>query len=96
MAVPIKDHIHSWFELTSLQSIVFATVSGIPSPGAVGVSEAAYIGLLGQVVPAEFLNSVLLLSRVMNFYLFVLLSAIVVIFAMIKVSRMNKKNEKSN
>ncbi|MBR6252338.1 MAG: flippase-like domain-containing protein [Clostridia bacterium] len=96
LAVPIKDHIHSWFELTSLQSIVFATVSGIPSPGAVGVSEAAYIGLLGQVVPAEFLNSVLLLSRVMNFYLFVLLSAIVVIFAMIKVSRMNKKNEKSN
>ena len=94
MAIPLKEHVHSWFELTTLQSIVFATVSGIPSPGAVGVSEAAYIGLLGQLVPEEYLNSVLLLSRVMNFYLFVFLAAIVVIYAMIKVSKMDRKNKK--
>ena len=84
-AIGLKDH--TWFEVTSLQSIVYATVSGIPSPGAVGVSEAAYMGLFKNVIPTHLVNSVMLLVRVMNFYLFVLISGIVVLFTMIKTSK---------
>ena len=82
---------HTWFEVASLQSIVYATVSGIPSPGAVGVSEAAYLGLFKNVIPVDLINSVTLLVRLMNFYLFVLISGIVVICTAIKVSKNDNK-----
>ncbi len=74
----------TWFAITSLQSIVYATVSGIPSPGAVGVSEAAYIGLFSNIIPEKLISSITLLVRCMNFYVFVAISGIVVIFAVIK------------
>lgn len=79
----------SWFAITSLQSIVYATVSGIPSPGAVGVSEAAYIGLFKSIIPEHLISSITLLVRCMNFYIFVLISGIVVIFTVFKSN--NKK-----
>jgi len=78
---------HSWFAVTSLQSIVYATTSGIPSPGAVGVSEAAYMGLFKNIIPEHLINSVMLLVRVMNFYLFVLIAGIVVLFTMLKTKK---------
>lgn len=70
---------HNIFDITTLQSVVFATTSGIPSPGAVGISEAVYIGLFKNLIPEELLNSIMLLTRVMNFYLFVIISGIVVL-----------------
>lgn len=72
---------HTWFEVASLQSIVYATVSGIPSPGAVGVSEAAYLGLFKNAIPEQLISSVMLLVRCMNFYIFVAISGIVVILS---------------
>ena len=78
---------HSWFEIASLQSIVYATVSGIPSPGAVGVSEAAYLGLFGKVIPENLISSVMLLVRCMNFYVFVAIAGIVVIIASIRLKK---------
>ena len=74
---------HNWFEVSSLQSIVYATVSGIPSPGAVGVSEAAYIGLFKNVIPEHLISSVMLLVRSLTFYLFVAIAGIVVIITAI-------------
>ena len=91
MAAPIKEHVHNWFDLTSLQSILFGIVSGVPLPGAVGISEATYLQLLKNVIPEDLINSVMLLSRTMNFYLFVFISGIVVVYAMYKVSKINKK-----
>lgn len=82
---------HTWFEVASLQSIVYATVSGIPSPGAVGVSEAAYLGLFKNVIPVHLINSVTLLVRLMNFYLFVAISGIVVVVTAFRVSRRDNK-----
>ncbi len=83
----------TWFAVTSLQSIVYATVSGIPSPGAVGVSEAAYIGLFKNIIPEHLISSITLLVRCMSFYLFVAIAGIVVIFAAIK---SNSKSKKEN
>ncbi len=31
------------FEIITLQSVLYATVSGIPSPGAIGVSEGGFL-----------------------------------------------------
>lgn len=77
-------------KITSLQSIVFATVSGIPSPGSVGVNEGAFISIFKNVFPENLLKSSMLLSRFINFYLFVIISGILVAILFLR----NKKDEK--
>ena len=72
------------FELTTMQSVLFATVSGIPSPGAVGVSEGAFIEIFRNIYPTHMIKSATLLHRGINFYLFVLISGIIVIVNDIK------------
>lgn len=75
------------FEIITMQSLLYATVSGIPSPGAVGVSEGAFIAIFKNVFPKEMIQSAVLLNRGVNFYLFVLISAIVVIINQLKEKR---------
>lgn len=71
---------YNMFNLVTIQAVIFGTVSGIPSPGSVGVSEGAYLSLLGQIYKNEnFLSSAMLISRGINFYLLVMVSALVVI-----------------
>lgn len=65
-------------EILSMQSVVYATVSGIPSPGAVGVSEGAFIEIFKSVYSKTMVNGAMLLSRGVNFYLFVIISSVVV------------------
>ena len=67
-----------------MQSILFATVSSIPLPGSVGVSEGAFIEIFRNIYPTTMIKSATLLHRAINFYLFVLLSGIVVIVNDIK------------
>ncbi len=94
LALPMKEYTNNWFDITSLQSILFGIVSGVPLPGAVGVSEATYFELFKEVISPELISSFMLLVRMMNFYLFVFIAGIVVVYAMYKVSKMNKKTQK--
>lgn len=80
---------HNIFEIITMQSILFATVSGIPSPGAVGVSEGGFLAIFRHVYSENMVNSAMLLSRGINFYLFVIISSIVVMISMMK----DKKQE---
>ena len=57
------------FEITTMQSVLFATVSGMPSPGAVGVSEGAFIEIFRNIYPQNMIKSAVLLNRGINFYL---------------------------
>ena len=76
--------VNNIFELTTMQSVLFATVSGIPSPGAVGVSEGAFIEIFRNIYPVHMIKSATLIHRGINFYLFVLISGIIVIVNDIK------------
>lgn len=78
------------FEIITMQSVLFATVSGIPSPGAVGVSEGAFMEIFKNVYPQNMINSAVLLNRGVNFYIFVILSSIVVIINDIKCRNKNE------
>lgn len=78
-------------EIVSMQSVLYATVSGIPSPGAVGVSEGAFIEIFKNVYPEGMIKSATLLNRGINFYLFVIISAFIVIINDLK--RNNEVNE---
>ena len=66
-------------EITSMQSVLFATVSGIPSPGAVGVTEGAFTEIFKNIYPGAMMSSAILLNRGINFYFFVIFSGIVTI-----------------
>lgn len=75
---------HGILEISTMQAVLYATVSGIPSPGAVGVSEGGYLAIFETIYPQTMLNGAMLLNRGVNFYLFVIISAIVVIINAIK------------
>ena len=77
------------FEVLSMQAVLFATVSGIPSPGAVGVSEGGFIELFKKFYPKNQISSSMVLCRGVNFYLFVIVSFVIVIISSIK----DKKKE---
>lgn len=79
------------WQILTLQAVLYATVSGIPSPGSVGVSEGGFLGIFRNVFPETVISSAMLLSRGINFYLLIVISAIIVIINTLK----DKKYENS-
>ena len=67
------------FEIYTIQAVLFTTVSCLPLPGAIGVSETVFLSLFGPVFSTELLSSAMLLSRGISFYLFVIVSMIITI-----------------
>ena len=65
-------------QIITLQAVLYATVSGIPLPGAVGVSEGGFLNLFTIAFTAETISGAMLLNRGISFYLYVLISGIVV------------------
>lgn len=78
------------FEIITMQSVLYATVSGLPSPGAVGVSEGGFLAIFRQVYTEAKINGAMLLSRGVNFYLFVIISSIIVIINAVKDKKQTK------
>ncbi len=75
---------YSIFQIASMQSVLYASTSGIPSPGAVGVSEGGFLEIFRSVYSKDTIRSAMLINRGINFYLFVIISALVVVFFTIK------------
>ena len=67
------------WQILTLQAVLYATVSGIPSPGAVGVSEGGFLGIFRNAFPETIISSAMLLSRGVNFYLLIIISSVIVI-----------------
>lgn len=84
---------HNALEVITMQAILYATVSGIPSPGAVGVSEGGFMAIFSSLFPETMLESAMMLNRGINFYLLVAISAIVVIINVLKDKKEEKENE---
>ncbi|MFR1971854.1 MAG: lysylphosphatidylglycerol synthase transmembrane domain-containing protein [Clostridia bacterium] len=87
---------YNFFQIVTLQAMLYATVSGIPSPGAVGVSEGAFIEIFKGVFPATMMNSAILLNRGASFYLFVIISAIITTITALKTKDYEVKEELNN
>lgn len=60
---------HNIIEIVTMQAVLYGTVSGIPSPGAVGVTEGAFIEIFRNIYPQNMIKSAVLLNRGINFYL---------------------------
>lgn len=76
-------------KIASMQAVLYGTTSGIPSPGAVGVSEGGFFEIFKGVYSENLISGAVLINRGINFYLFVLISAIIVMIYTIK----NKKEQ---
>ena len=71
---------HSILYLLAIQAILHCTVTSIPLPGSIGISETAFLLLYTQIFERSILTNALLLHRTINFYLFVIINLIVVLF----------------
>lgn len=60
--------------MIAMQSVLFLSVSSLPLPGAVGLTEGGFLLLYQTIFPAALLPGAMLLSRTLSFYLFLLLS----------------------
>lgn len=80
------------WQILTLQAVLYATVSGIPSPGAVGVTEGGFLGIFRNVFPSTVISSAMLLSRGVNFYILIIISAIVVIINTFRKKKNIEKN----
>lgn len=79
----------SFFQFLTLQAVLYISVSAMPLPGAVGISEGGFMIIYKLLFPASSLSSAMLLSRGISFYLFVLISGIAVL-----IFSLNKKQIK--
>ena len=68
---------YSFIQILSIQSMLYATVSGIPLPGAVGVTEGGFIEIFKSVLPQNMISSAMLLNRGISFYLLIVISGLV-------------------
>ena len=84
----------SYIKILCLQAMLYATVSGIPSPGAVGVTEGAFVTLFASIIPNKLLNGAVLLNRGISFYLMAAISSIVVLVSTFFVKKKEKKESK--
>ena len=83
-------------QIASLQAVLYATTSGIPSPGAVGVSEGGFLEIFKGIYRKDTISGAMLLNRGINFYLFVLISAIIVMIYTIKDKKEQTLEEEKN
>ncbi len=74
----------NYFQLFSRQAVLYTTVSGIPLPGSIGVSETLFLKLYGTVFGRTMLSGAMLLYRFVSFYFYLLVCAITVIIVVIR------------
>ena len=79
------------FQLLTMQAVLYTTVSGLPLPGAIGISESVFLGIFGVAFGKGLLQSAVLLNRGISFYGFVIISLIVVIINIIRNKRVSKR-----
>ena len=70
---------YNYWQITAIQAVFFTSVSGLPLPGAIGASEAVFLKIYDGVFSETLLSGAMLLSRGIMFYLFIVISLVVVL-----------------
>ena len=70
---------HSVLEVFAMQAVLYTAVSGLPLPGAIGVSETIFLRIFGVAFGEKLLSGAMLLSRGISFYLYIIISLVIVI-----------------
>lgn len=75
------------FSIFTMQAILYTTVSSLPLPGAIGISESVFLTIFGPVFGNKILKGAMLLNRGINFYSFIILSLLIVIINAIRMKK---------
>ncbi len=67
-----------------IQSVLFVSVSALPFPGAVGISEGTFMYLYKNIYGSNLLGSAMVITRFINFYIFVFYSSIITLIVLLK------------
>ena len=78
---------YSYIEIILIQSLLLVSTSSIPLPGAIGISEQAFLTIYTGVFGESLLASAMILSRGINFYLFMVISLLVFIIINLKMKK---------
>lgn len=85
---------YNFIQVISIQAVLYSSVMALPLPGGVGASEGGFVSLFKYIFPLSLTNPAMLLTRGLNFYLFVLLSGLATMFfqiTFVKNSKMIKE-----
>lgn len=82
----------NYIKVTSLQSLLYLSVSILPLPGTVGVNETGFSIIYNPIISKNIVDSALLLTRGISFYLCVVITGIILLILHIK----KKKNKSTN
>ena len=69
---------YSLITVIMMQSVLYISVSALPLPGAVGISESGFMVIYKALFPGNILSSAMIISRGISFYLLVLISGSII------------------
>ena len=71
--------VYYYLKITSLQSVLYLSVSVLPLPGTVGVNETGFSLLYNPIIAKNIVDSAMLLTRGVGFYLYVIITGIILL-----------------
>ena len=74
----------NYFDIFAMQAVLYTTVSGIPLPGSIGISETLFLKLYGSAFGTKLLSGAMLIYRFVSFYFYIILFSLVVVFNAVK------------
>ena len=92
VSLALGGNIGSFGEIFSLQAVLHVSSDFFPTPGAVGLTETGFITMFQSVLPANQVMPAMLLTRGINMYGFLVLSAIVTLISFFTASHRLIKN----
>jgi glycosyltransferase 2 family protein len=83
---------HSALDLMTSQSLINIAVAAVPLPGSVGIAENSFLNVYGQFYSAKELPSAMILSRIINFYLPLIISFLVYLIAHQRTAKLKQQH----
>ena len=91
LGTPYLNNVNiNYIQITSLQSFLYLSVSILPLPGTVGVNEKGFSLLYNSIIPKAHVDSSMLLSRGISFYLFVIITGCILLYLTLRKKNANK------
>lgn len=69
---------YSLITIIMIQAVLYISVSALPLPGAVGVSESGFMIIYKTLFPIKLLSSAMIISRGISFYLLIMISGFII------------------
>jgi len=82
---------YSLFNIMTMQAVLYMTLSAVPLPGGIGVSESGFLILYRALFPAALLSSAMLVYRGISFYFCVALSGLLILLFKIIITIKSRK-----